>query len=244
MRCFKLTIAYDGTAYAGWQIQPNQPTVQGTLEQAWQEITGESVSVSASGRTDAGVHALGQVVGVSTATTLSHSQLQRALNALLPDDISVLSVESAALDFHATRDAQRKRYRYQIDNAEYADVFLRRFAWHVPQQLDPDVMHTAGQALVGQHDFTSFASAGSPRTSNVREITQLEVGLVTGKGRLIRVEVEGDGFLYNMVRAIVGSLVDVGRRLPQDRSCAGRTAPPHGLALLRVDYGPTETRSG
>ena len=251
MRSLKLTIAYDGTDYVGWQIQPDQPTVQGNLQQAWHQITGEVVNLSASGRTDAGVHALGQVAGVRTGCSLTPQQLQRGLNAQLPADISVLDVEPAADDFHATRDAIRKRYRYQLDNGQYADVFLRRFAWHVPQRLDAVLMHEAGQALVGRHDFTSFASAGSPRTSNVRQITQLCVA--AHAGRLIHVEVEGDGFLYNMVRAIVGTLVDVGRGLrnpeyvrdvlaARDRGLAGRTAPPHGLALVSVEYGHSATQ--
>ncbi len=248
VRWLKLTVAYDGTAYAGWQIQPDQPTVQGALQMAWQQLTQERVSLTAAGRTDAGVHALGQAVGVSTASRLTNDDLQRGLNALLPEDVVVLAVENAPDKFHATYDAVSKRYRYQIHNSRTRSVFERRYTWHVPHPLDVGAMHRAGQALVGRHDFSSFESAGSERPDPVRTITQLAV--VRGTGNLVErvtIDIAGDGFLYNMVRAIVGTLLEVGRGTrdvnwpaqvlaARDRRRAGQTAPPHGLFLVSVNY--------
>lgn len=243
-RWLKLTVAYDGTAYAGWQIQPSEPTVQAAVETAWHEITRERVRVMAAGRTDAGVHALGQVVGVATESALSVADLQRGLNAVLPEDVAVVAVEEAPENFHATYDAKRKTYRYQIHNGRTPDVFRRRYVWHYPQPLDDAKMHVAAQALVGTHDFTSFESAGSERPDAVRTLFAVDV---TREGNRITVEVTGDGFLYNMVRAIVGTLVEVGKGTrdeawvadvlaARDRRAAGQTAPPHGLFLVQVTY--------
>jgi tRNA pseudouridine38-40 synthase len=174
-RWLKLTVAYDGTAYAGWQIQPTEPTVQAAIETAWHEITREALRVMAAGRTDAGVHALGQVVGLATDSTLSTAELQRGLNAVLPQDVAIVAVEEAPENFHATYDAKRKTYRYQIHNGRTPDVFNRRYVWHYPQPLDSDAMHAAAQALVGKHDFASFESAGSERPDSVRTLFALEV---------------------------------------------------------------------
>ncbi len=225
-------------------------------------------AVTASGRTDAGVHAAGQVVGIESATRLSPNELLGGLNAKLPDDAAVCNVEVAAEGFHATTDAVRKRYRYTIYNHRRRPVFCRRYAWHVPTPLDADSMHRAAQSLVGKHDFVSFQSAGSERESTVRTIFAAEVASsragqgtppsAPGSARgylyadhesdaLIHIEVEGDGFLYNMVRSIAGTLAEVGRgRRPEswvadvvaarDRTTAGQTAPPQGLMLLRVEY--------
>lgn len=261
MRTLKLTLAYDGTQYAGWQSQPQGFTLQDALESVIARITGESLRVTASGRTDAGVHALGQVVSFTTECRLPLDVLLRALNAHLPRDIVVRSVEDAPDGFHAIRDAKRKRYRYVIQDGPMADVFRRRYAWHVFQQLDVPAMQRAAQALVGTHDFCSFQSAGAERETTVRTVFEIdlrrakEVEQGGGEGghrggedqSLITLEIEADGFLYNMVRTIVGTLVQVGRGTePEDwpaqvlRACdrraAGQTAPPHGLFLVEVKY--------
>jgi tRNA pseudouridine38-40 synthase len=247
-RWLKLTIAYDGTNYAGWQVQPDKPTVQGAIEDAWREITQERLRITAAGRTDAGVHALGQVAGLKTENTLSTDDLLRALNAVLPNDVAIVSLEPAPAGFHATRDALGKRYRYQIHNGRVPSVFARHFAWHYPQPLDADAMHAAGQALLGRHDFSSFETAGSERPDSIRTIFELTVarGDENAADR-ITLEVRGDGFLYNMVRTIVGTLVEVGKGTrdigwpaevlaARDRRQAGQTAPPQGLFLVCVEY--------
>jgi tRNA pseudouridine38-40 synthase len=263
-RWLKLTVAYDGTAYAGWQVQPTLPTVQGAIETAWHEITREALRVTAAGRTDAGVHALGQVIGLSTETSLANADLHRGLNAVLPEDVAIVSIEDAPENFHATYDAKCKTYRYQIHNGRTPDVFSRRYVWHYPQPLDAAQMHAAAQALVGKHDFASFESAGSERPDSVRTLFKLtvrregEAPAEPSTSRLRRsfalpssdriiIEVTGDGFLYNMVRTIVGTLVEVGKGARDvtwpgevlahcDRRTAGQTAPPHGLFLVCVEY--------
>jgi tRNA pseudouridine38-40 synthase len=260
-RWLKLTVAYDGGAYAGWQIQPDKSTVQGTLQTTWLSLTQETVRITAAGRTDAGVHALGQVVGISTETRLTNNDLHRALNALLPSDIAVCAVEDAPEDFHATYQAIGKRYRYQIHNGRTPSVFDRHYSWHYPQPLDTTAMHVAGQALVGKHDFSSFETAGSERPHSIRTIYELTVkksGHLAPRDEspfaeredyspAITIDVAGDGFLYNMVRTIVGTLVEVGVGkqstawpgevlAAMDRRRAGQTAPPHGLFLVSVDY--------
>jgi tRNA pseudouridine38-40 synthase len=247
-RWLRLIVAYDGAAYAGWQVQPDKPTVQGILEATWQQLTQESLRVTAAGRTDAGVHALGQVVGLATETRLSNDDLLRGLNALLPDDVAVSAVEDARDGFHATYDAVGKRYRYQIHNGRTPSVFDRNYAWHFPQPLDAAAMHAAGQGLVGRHDFSSFETAGSERPDSVRTVHELTVARNNGeRAERITIDVCGDGFLYNMVRTIVGTLVEVGvgkQRIDwptevlaaTDRRKAGQTAPPHGLFLVEVKY--------
>ena len=250
MRTFKLTLAYDGTDFAGWQSQANGRTVQDALEATLLKITGESFRVMASGRTDAGVHALGQVVGFSTNCPLPAETMHRALNAELPRDVVVLSCEDAPDDFHAIRWAKRKRYRYAIQDGPWPDVFSRRYAWRMFPELDEATMRRAAQALVGTHDFASFQSAGSKRTSTIRTVHEIALERSRageGGANLLHIEVEADGFLYNMVRNIVGTLALVGRgKQPEtwpgevltarDRRAAGPTAPPQGLFLLRVEY--------
>jgi tRNA pseudouridine38-40 synthase len=255
MSSLKVTLAYDGTDFSGWQAQPGRRTVQGELERAWWEITGETVRFNVAGRTDAGVHAAGQVASVETSTSIPPEALILALNARLPEDAAVRAIDAVPDGFHATRDAKGKLYRYSVYNDSRRPVVLRRYAWHIPTVLDVEAMHAGAQHLVGAHDFVSFQSIGSERESTIRTI--FSAGVKRGRAgqeardreedALIHIEVRGDGFLYNMVRAIAGSLIEIGRgkRQPQwiddviesrDRCAAGQTAPAHGLTLVRVDY--------
>jgi len=248
MRTLKITLAYDGTAYNGWQFQTTGPTIQSTIEKALQQITGQSVRVTASGRTDAGVHALGQVLSVHLETSLDDEPLCRALNANTPFDIEFLNVETVADGFHAIRDAKRKRYRYVIQYGSRRDVIGRAFNWYVYGPLNVAAMKQAAEQLVGTHDFASFQASGSDRKTTVRTIYELCLAQFTERGAdKINIEVEADGFLYNMVRNIVGTLVEIGRGkqdidwigrvlAAQNRRAAGVTAPPQGLFLLKVDY--------
>jgi tRNA pseudouridine38-40 synthase len=249
MRTLKLILAYDGSAYAGWQVQPGQKTVQGILEAALARITGQPVRAVASGRTDAGVHALGQVVSFRTESRLAAEVFQRALCAELPEDLAVLEAAEMPESFHALRDAVRKRYRYVIHDGPVRDVFLRHYCWPYPYgRLDVEAMRRAAGVLRGTHDFASFQTSGAARRTSVRTIFDLRVH--RGEGELrhtISLEVEADGFLYNMVRTIVGSLAEVGRGAraeswiaevlaAADRRVAGPTAPPQGLFLVKVEY--------
>jgi tRNA pseudouridine38-40 synthase len=252
----KLTLAYDGTDFAGWQSQPGQRTVQDCLEEALLKVTGERVRTVASGRTDAGVHALGQVVSVNSTSRLSAEILLRALNAEVPEDLAILSVEDAPPGFHAIHDAVLKRYRYVIHDGPVPSVFARRYAWHVRRRLNEEAMRRAAQALIGEHDFTSFETQGSPRASPIRRVFERSVERRPPPDQdLIHIEVEADGFLYNMVRAIIGTLVEVGRGArdegwpaavlaARNRSAAGATAPPHGLFLVAVEYGGNDKVKG
>lgn len=245
MRRLKLTVAYDGTDFAGWQVQPDKRTVQGEIERAWHEVSREEVRLTASGRTDAGVHALGQVVGLQTASAMPPERVLQALNAKLPADVVVVAAEEAAASFHATHDALRKTYRYQIHNSRVRPLVDRHFVWHYPiAELAVESMQRGADALVGRHDFASFETTGSERSTTVRTIFDLTV---TRDGPRVDLTVTGDGFLYNMVRAIAGTLVEVGRgaRTPEwaaevlaarDRSAAGPNAPPLGLVLVSVEY--------
>jgi tRNA pseudouridine38-40 synthase len=241
-----MTLSYDGTAYGGWQMQVNRHTIQAEVERALQIVTGQSVRAVASGRTDAGVHAIGQVVSFACDTHLPDDVLRRALDANLPKDIVALDVREAPQGFHAIRDTVRKRYRYHIQDGPLRDVFARHHAWCIPHRLDVWAMSQAGRLLVGRHDFSSFEAAGSRRANSVRTIFDLAVRRQAGEhlGQVV-IEVEADGFLYNMVRNIVGTLVQVGRgKQPvswvaevlqaKDRKVAGMTAPPEGLILMRV----------
>ncbi|CAN5901531.1 tRNA pseudouridine(38-40) synthase TruA [soil metagenome] len=244
MRNIKLLLTYDGTDFHGWQRQPDLRTVQQVLEEAVEQITGVVPTANASGRTDAGVHALGQVVNVFTVFKHPPEVLVRALNAMLPMDVRVLGAWDVSQAFHATIDAKSKRYRYVLDNAPIADPFRTRYAWHIFQKLDAEAMQRAARTLRGRHDFRSFETHWPNRTSSVRTIFDIEV---KRDGDIVTVEVEADGFLYNMVRSITGTLVLVGNgRRPESfvaqalqserRAEAGPTAPPQGLFLVVVRY--------
>jgi tRNA pseudouridine38-40 synthase len=248
MRTLRLTLAYDGTDYAGWQVQPDQLSAQEVVERALEKITGSPVRILASGRTDAGVHALGQVASFRTDTRLTTDVLHRALNGELPTDVAVLDVAEAPEGFHPIRDAAHKRYRYTIHDGPVRDVFGRRYSWHYRRHLDADSMHRAAVKLLGTHDFAAFQTSGAPRQSTVRTIFDISVRRGRGgQSDVITLEVEADGFLYNMVRTIVGTLVEVGRGAQSeawvsevlasaDRRQAGLTAPPQGLFLVSVTY--------
>lgn len=246
MRTIKLRIAYDGTVYCGWQRQTNGPTIQAAIEDAFIPLLGEAPTVTGAGRTDTGVHALGQVASVRITSDLGVDAIRRALNVRLAPDIRILSVEDAAADFHARFAATGKTYRYRIVTSEIVSPFDRWFVWHLPSRLHLDAMRAAAAHLVGRHDFVVFQSAHSSVTETVRTITRVDLH-PTGDG--FSVEVHGDGFLRYMVRAIVGTLVDVGagRRDPDTmpsllrsraRHQAGDTAPASGLTLVSVDYPP------
>jgi tRNA pseudouridine38-40 synthase len=248
MRNIKLTLAYEGTAYAGWQFQVGQRSVQEVLEAAIEDVTGVKTRVIGAARTDAGVHALGQVAAFRTESTLPVEVFRRALNAHLPPDVAVLDAAEVHEGFHPIRDARRKRYRYAICDGPVRDVFRRNTAWYCRSDLDAEAMHRAAQALTGTHDFRSFQTRGSERRTTVRTVYELSVRRGGGPDRhAITIEIEADGFLYNMVRCIVGTLVQVGRgNRPEswvaevlaacDRRAAGPNAPARGLCLLWVKH--------
>ncbi|HMO13111.1 MAG TPA: tRNA pseudouridine(38-40) synthase TruA [Pirellulaceae bacterium] len=246
----KLTVAYHGANYVGWQVQPNGESVQQVLEQAWHGITGERLRITASGRTDSGVHALGQVCSCHTQTRLAPHSLKRGLNAKTPIDISVVDVVRAAPGFHAIRDAVSKTYLYRIQTDAMLSPFEHNRSWHVPRPLDLQAMHLAAEFLRGTHDFSCFESAGSARRNKVRTLAELQfVHHEEGPFHFLVIKMTADGFLFNMARNIVGTLVEVGRGkraahamsellATRDRRMAGVTAPPHGLYLWSVDYPP------
>ncbi|SFJ89541.1 tRNA pseudouridine38-40 synthase [Paenibacillus sp. UNC496MF] len=244
MRNIRMTISYDGTTYYGFQTQPKGNTVQDVLEEAIRVLTGEEASITASGRTDAGVHARAQVINFETASPIPVERWALALNSRLPDDIVVLQAEEVPLNFHASYHAKRKTYRYGIDTTKFGDVFERRYRLHVPLPLRLEEMRRAIAHLKGKHDFTSFASTRSAKSSHVRTILDARIEASEGK---LDIFLTGDGFLYNMVRIVVGTLMWVGegkltaedvKRIleAKERSAAGPTAMAHGLMLWEVHY--------
>lgn len=245
MRTLKLTLQYDGTDYVGWQRQAEGVSIQGLLEDALKPIEGSPVTVHGAGRTDAGVHALGQVASVTLNADLDPTTLARALNAVLPRDVRVASVEEMPDDFHARFSATGKVYQYRIVNGPFASPFIRRYVWHVIPRIDREAVRHAAAALVGTHDFASFQGTGTVVASTERTIRRLETD--EGPEGLLILEIEGNGFLRHMIRNITGTLVEIGLgRWPasamkdilesRDRSRAGSTAPPHGLFLVKVHY--------
>lgn len=245
MQRYKCKITYDGAGFSGYQVQPGKRTVQSELERALERLhKGDKVKVYASGRTDAGVHAKGQTVHFDSGLSIPVERWPLALNALLPDDVSVPEVEKVADDFHARFDAVGKEYRYFIYRGKIRDPFSRHYAFHYPYELDVEVIRKAIPYLVGEHDFTSFCSAKTEIENRVREITEIE--LIVEEEMLI-FRFVGTGFLYNMVRILVGTLLDVGGGVlvpediseilaKKDRIAAGKTAPPQGLYLWQVFY--------
>jgi tRNA pseudouridine38-40 synthase len=278
MPSFKITLAYDGTDFVGWQRQAAGVSIQGLLEDALRELDGRDVPVTGAGRTDAGVHALGQVAAFSIERALTIDAVVRALNARLPGAVRVLSAEETPASFHPRFDARAKSYRYRICNGDVLSPFERRYAWHVPGALDAAAMQAAAQMLEGVHDFAAFQSTGSDVRTTEREIfssqiadcrlqidwgiasrgsvaigRSLESAICNRQSAIIAYEITGSGFLRHMVRAIVGSIVEVGRgRHPpewmaavlasRDRGRAGPTAPAGGLFLVSVTYGVVESR--
>jgi len=242
---WRLLLEYDGTDFAGWQLQPGARTVQGVLEAAFARITGRRVVVYGAGRTDAGVHAAGQVANARAETRLEPRVLQRALNASLPRDVAVRSLDPEADAFDARRDARSKLYLYRVWNAATRSPLHERWSHPVPVPLELGAMRAAAASLLGRHDFASFRAAGADGRTSVRTLTRL--GVAGEPGGELRFEVEGEAFLRHMVRNLVGTLLEVGRgRRPagwpaevlaaRDRRLAGPTAPARGLTLIRVDY--------
>ncbi len=245
MRNIKLLIEYDGTNYLGWQVQPRGPTIQGILEEKLRLLTGQSVQLFGSGRTDSGVHALGQVAHFKTHSQMDVHTIQRALNGLLPHDIVIQKAEEVGEGFHARKHSKSKIYEYRILNRNLRSAFDRGYVWHIPQKLDLAEMKKAARSLLGEHDFSAFRTVGSVTRTTVRKVIRAE--WKRGRDGLIRFEIEANGFLKQMVRSIVGTLVEVGkgkmkagdiRKIlnSRDRKEAGPTAPARGLFLKEVKY--------
>ena len=242
---FKLTIEYDGSGFCGWQRQKKDRTVQGVVEAAIAAMTGQTVTLIGSGRTDAGVHALGQVANFVCETELTATIFERGLNSLLPEDVIILRCDSVAESFHSRFDAKSKLYQYRILNRELPIAVGRQYCWFIRKRLDRAAMRAAAGHILGTHDFKAFEGAGSPRSSSVRQV--LRVQWQEPEPDHLVFEIEADGFLRFMVRNLVGTLVEVGqgkitpedfRRilLSTDRNQAGATAPPNGLFLIAVKY--------
>lgn len=242
---YKAIIQYEGTRYRGWQVQGNtEHTIQGKLEALLSRMDGAPVEVHGSGRTDAGVHAAGQVISFRCSKETSPEAIRSYMNRYLPEDIAVLSVEEAAPRFHARLNAVRKTYVYRIWNQETGNVFGRRFLTQVEESLDVEAMQKAAAVLCGTHDYRAFCSLKRFKKSTVRTVEEIRI---TQEGPKIELSFTGDGFLYHMVRILTGTLVEAGLGLrdaasvgealeSRDRTLAGRLMPPEGLMLMRVEY--------
>ncbi len=245
MRNLKLTVQYEGTAYNGWQRQKNtHRTIQEIIEKILKEILQEDVVLIAAGRTDAGVHARQQIANFKTDSKSSVPKLQFALNSLLPEDIKVIHIQHVALDFHSRYGSKYKTYRYTILNRSYPDVFKRHFVYFYPFTLDLKIMQKASRVLLGRHDFSSFKKTQKDQKATLRNLKAIDI---KKQGHFIYIDITAQGFLYHMVRNIVGTLIEVGRgKFPEDslkkilvaknRKSAGPTAPACGLCLMRVKY--------
>lgn len=244
MRNVKLVIEYDGNKFGGWQKQPTKLNIQGEIEQAIKEITGEEVTLNASGRTDRGVHSLGQVANFKTNSKIETEKIAIAINSKLKKSIVVKSAEEVPEDFHARYSCKGKKYRYIINNSYQGTAIYRDLECHIPQKLDIESMQKAAKYFEGEHDFKGFRASGTSSKNSIRTIYKAEV---QQKGERVIIELTGNGFMYNMVRIIAGTLVDVGlgkttpEQIPgiidsKDRNQAGKTLPAHGLYLVEVYY--------
>ena len=245
MRNIKLTIEYDGKEFNGWQKQPSKLNIQGTIEQAIKTITGEDVDLQASGRTDAGVHALGQVANFKTNSNIPIEKMSIAINCNLKKSIRIVKAEEVEERFHSRLSCKRKTYRYIINNSEIPSAIYRNLETHIPYKLDIEKMKQAVKYFEGEHDFKAFKASGTSSKSSIRTIYKAEV--IKMPNNRIYIELTGNGFLYNMVRIIAGTLVDVGTGKiepediekiieSKDRTNAGKTLPPQGLYLVCVNY--------
>lgn len=244
MRNIKLIIEYDGKGFNGWQKQPDRLNIQGEIEKAIEETTGEKVDLTASGRTDAGVHSLGQTANFKTDSKIPTEKFAKAINSRLKKSIVIKSAEEVDEKFHSRYSVKSKTYRYIINNSENGTAIYRGLEYHVPMKLDYEKMNEAIKYFIGEHDFKAFKASGTSSKSSVRKILD---GNVRKEGERVIIEVTGTGFLYNMVRIISGTLLDVGlgkikpEDIPsiiesKDRTKAGKTLPAHGLYLLQVNY--------
>lgn len=254
LRNIRIEIEYDGANYCGWQVQnrprptvhgPQKRAIQEAIEKALQKILQEKIRLIGSGRTDAGVHALGQTANFKTSSSIPVGKLQRALNGLLPDDISIIKANEVSMDFHSRFDARSKVYRYTILNRNFRSAFLKGKVYFVPYPLDIRLMQRQARSLLGRHDFVSFCASRSSVRSTVRTVKRIAIR--KDKEGLVTIDIEADGFLYNMVRNIAGTLIEMGRGklsgrgvkeifTAKDRRLAGPAAPAHGLCLLKVIY--------
>jgi len=245
VRNIRFTIEYDGTSYHGWQVQPGLRTIQGVIQETIAQITQEDAHLIGAGRTDAGVHALGQVANCRLESRIDLESLQRGLNSLTPPDIVIKETEAVAVDFHARFSAKSKTYEYIILNQPYPSAIWRNYSWFIPYHLDLSAMRQCAPTLIGTHDFSSFRASGDESQHSTRNVIRLDIENRTSN--MMVVVIEANAFLREMVRVIVGTLVDVGRGkislaqfadifLARDRQHAGMTAPARGLFLREVSY--------